>query len=82
MFTQWMKVAAIAVGCAIGCDGASFVTVSDGSFSDDGQPFHFAGTNNYYLAYKSNTMIDDALQDASSMGLKVGSSSRRHDGFS
>ncbi|MEY3896295.1 MAG: hypothetical protein RLZZ214_1815, partial [Verrucomicrobiota bacterium] len=71
MFAKWMKIAATAVGCAMGCAGASFVTVSGDSFADGGHPFHFAGTNNYYLAYKSNTMIDDVLLDASSMGLKV-----------
>lgn len=36
-----------------------------------GQPFRFAGTNNYYLHYKSHYMIDSMLNDARQMGLLV-----------
>lgn len=31
----------------------------------------FLGTNNYYLHYKSHKMIDDVLEDAKKMKLKV-----------
>lgn len=50
---------------------AGFVSRQGTSFVLDGQPFRFGGTNNYYLHYKSNLMVDDALNDAQSMNLKV-----------
>ena len=68
---NWLRHTAILVGCATGGVQATFVTVAGSDFSDGAAPFHFAGTNNYYLAYKSNTMIDDVLQDSAAMGLKV-----------
>jgi mannan endo-1,4-beta-mannosidase len=37
----------------------------------NGQPFCFAGTNNYYLTYKSHKMVDDVLETTKAMGLKV-----------
>lgn len=40
-------------------------------FIDDGRPFCFAGTNNYYLNFKSPAMVDDVLEQASAMGLAV-----------
>lgn len=48
-----------------------FVTTKSNYFILDGKPFYFAGTNNYYLAYSSNAMIDDVLNDAKAMNLKV-----------
>jgi mannan endo-1,4-beta-mannosidase len=41
------------------------------SFVLDGEPFCFAGTNNYYLIYKSRKMVDDVLETTKNMGLKV-----------
>ncbi len=41
------------------------------SFVLDGAPFCFAGTNNYYLTYKSHKMVDDVLGATKSLGLKV-----------
>ena len=49
----------------------SFVTTRDGGFLLDGAPFRFGGTNCYYLHQQSHYMIDNALDDASAMGLPV-----------
>lgn len=52
----------------------SSVTASssaDAHFVLDGRPFCFAGTNNYYLTYKSRRMVDDVFGRARAMGLKV-----------
>ena len=42
-----------------------------GYFVFDGKPFCFAGTNNYYLTFKSHRMTDDVLMQAKAMGLKL-----------
>lgn len=36
-----------------------------------GRPFRYAGTNCYYLHYKSHYMVDSVLNDAAAMGLRV-----------
>ena len=41
------------------------------NFELDGEPFCFLGANNYYLAYKPRPMVDDVLESASVMGVKV-----------
>jgi len=41
------------------------------NFEVDGAPLCFVGANNYYLAYKPKPMVDDVLQSAASMGIKV-----------
>ena len=51
--------------------GASFITVEDGKFKDNGEDFRFIGTNNYYLHYKDKTMIEDAIQSAALGGFNV-----------
>ena len=50
-----------------------FVVSRDGFFyeGDSEDPFKFLGTNNYTLHYKSDAMIDDAIQQAADMGIKV-----------
>ncbi|MCX7772649.1 MAG: cellulase family glycosylhydrolase [Clostridia bacterium] len=56
------------------CGAASkidFVTVKDGQLFYQGKAFRFMGTNNYYLHYESNAMIDDVIHNAKEMGLKV-----------
>ena len=37
----------------------------------DGKPFEFVGTNNYYLGYKSQLMVDDVLSTAAANGFNV-----------
>jgi len=37
----------------------------------NGSPFYFAGTNNYYMHYKSQFMVDDIYASMASMNLKV-----------
>jgi len=41
------------------------------NFELDGAPFCFVGANNYYLAYKPHAMVDDVLESARAMGVKV-----------
>lgn len=41
------------------------------TFLLDGEPLCFAGSNNYYLIWKSEAMIDSVLQNAKAMGLTV-----------
>lgn len=49
----------------------SFVKQEGGQLTLNKQPFRFGGTNNYYMHYKSNEAIDDVLNNAADMGLKV-----------
>ena len=37
----------------------------------DGSPFYYAGTNCYYLTFKSQEAVDSVFKDAEAMGLKV-----------
>ncbi|HYP14026.1 MAG TPA: cellulase family glycosylhydrolase [Bryobacteraceae bacterium] len=48
-----------------------FVRVSGPDFIYQGNPFRFAGTNNYYLMYASQFMIDDALKAAADNRMRV-----------
>jgi mannan endo-1,4-beta-mannosidase len=49
----------------------TFVSRSGASFDLNGQAFRFGGTNNYYLHYSSQLMVNDVFDDAQSMGLTV-----------
>ncbi|HET9137976.1 cellulose binding domain-containing protein [Actinophytocola sp.] len=51
--------------------GPVFVTRNGAGFDLGGQPFRFGGTNNYYLHYKSQLMVDDVFSDAVAMNIKV-----------
>jgi mannan endo-1,4-beta-mannosidase len=37
----------------------------------NGKPFNFVGTNNYYLMYSSQTMVDDVMTTAAANGFNV-----------
>jgi mannan endo-1,4-beta-mannosidase len=61
-----VPVVAESVGQASG-----FVTRQGKDFRLDGRPFRFAGSNNYYLMYKSPLMVDDVFADARAAGFTV-----------
>jgi mannan endo-1,4-beta-mannosidase len=68
--------AAPATGFATGTDGTSpvrtgFVTRQGSDLRLDGRTFRFAGSNNYYLMYRSPAMVDDVLADAAGAGFNV-----------
>lgn len=46
-------------------------TMPGGVFLLDGRPLCFLGSNNYYLIYKSRYMVDDVLDTAKTMGIRV-----------
>lgn len=50
---------------------SGFVATNGNYFVLDGKLFYFQGANNYYLNYAPNYMIDDVLNDAAAMNLKV-----------
>ncbi|MEV4494033.1 cellulase family glycosylhydrolase [Micromonospora coxensis] len=57
--------------------GGGFVVRKGDQLFLDGRPFRFAGTNNYYLEYKSRAMVDDVFADATAARFTV----LRHWGF-
>ncbi len=52
-------------------DKPGFVGISHTNFTLNHGVLFFAGTNNYYLHYNSHFMIDNVLQNAVAMGLRV-----------
>lgn len=50
---------------------AQFVTAKAGKLQLAGKAYEFAGTNNYYLGYKSQQMVDAVLDDAAAAGFDV-----------
>jgi mannan endo-1,4-beta-mannosidase len=51
--------------------GHGFVTRQGKDLKLDGKAFRFAGSNNYYLMYKSALMVDDVFADARAAGFTV-----------
>jgi mannan endo-1,4-beta-mannosidase len=51
--------------------GPGFVTRQGKDLRLDGKEFRFAGSNNYYLMYKSRLMVDDVFADAQAAGFTV-----------
>jgi mannan endo-1,4-beta-mannosidase len=51
--------------------GNEYVRRAGPSLRLHGRVFRFAGTNNYYLMYKSQFMVDDVLTQAAAHGFKV-----------
>lgn len=52
-------------------DVDGFVSVNGTRFYLDGKPFYFSGTNNYYLFYKPWDQVEEVLDDAKAMNLRV-----------
>lgn len=71
----WLGLLACSVsaGCASAPARSAFDLAKNRAtnFELDGQPFCFVGANNYYLAYKPRPMVDDVLEAAHAMGVRV-----------
>ncbi|MCI0396853.1 MAG: cellulase family glycosylhydrolase [Chloroflexi bacterium] len=65
-----LSLAAVATAQA-GNNGSDFVKRSGAELRLHGRVFRFAGTNNYYLMYKSQFMVDDVLETAAANGFTV-----------
>src|SRR5262245_44505349 len=50
---------------------SGFVQRSGAQFMLNGQPFTFGGSNNYYVMYSPQNMVDELLQNAVDMRLRV-----------
>ncbi len=48
-----------------------FVYTKGTQFMCDGSPYYYAGTNCYYLTFKPSIAVDNVIEDAADMGLKV-----------
>lgn len=48
-----------------------FVYAQGTKFMCDGSPYYYGGTNCYYLIYKSKTEVNNVIEDAAKMGIKV-----------
>ncbi|MGN0610847.1 MAG: CIA30 family protein, partial [Ruminiclostridium sp.] len=51
--------------------GSGFAYTNGTRFMVDGSPYYYAGTNCYYLTFKSQSSVDNVFDDAEAMGLKV-----------
>jgi mannan endo-1,4-beta-mannosidase len=63
----------VPASAATGTDqaGFGFVTRQGKDLRLDNKPFRFAGSNNYYLMYKSRLMVDDVFARAQAAGFNV-----------
>ncbi len=52
-------------------DVDGFVSVNGTRFYLYGEPFYFSGTNNYYLFYRPWNQVEEVLDDAKAMDLRV-----------
>jgi mannan endo-1,4-beta-mannosidase len=78
MVGRLFAVLALLVGMGVAAPAApaeaepgGFVVRKGKNLSLDGREFRFAGTNNYYLMYKSQLMVDDVFADAQAAGFTV-----------
>lgn len=67
----WLVSALLCAGCAQAPARAPSGPAGAPGFELEGQPFCFAGTNNYYAIYKPKPMVDDLLDAARALDLKV-----------
>ena len=79
----WSRAILLGVACSSAGCAASSARALDASnttdasqrpgatFEVDGAPLCFIGTNNYYLAYSPKPMVDEVLESARAMGVKV-----------
>jgi mannan endo-1,4-beta-mannosidase len=66
-----LVVGAVPAAAGQGPDRPGFVERRGADLRLDGKTFRFAGTNNYYLMYKSPLMVDDVFADAQRAGFNV-----------
>jgi mannan endo-1,4-beta-mannosidase len=66
-----MPYSAVPVSADQDTAGNLFVKQAGPELRLNGKIFRFAGTNNYYLMYKSRFMVDDVLQAAAGSGFSV-----------
>lgn len=72
-----VSIALLAAGFGTGCASVQAHAPVDlarnpvGQFELEGEPFCFVGANNYYLSYAPRPMVDDVLDSARAMGVKV-----------
>ena len=59
------------ISVASAAQGSDFVKQAGPELRLHGKPFRFAGSNNYYLMYKSQFMVDDVLTRAAAQGFRV-----------
>jgi mannan endo-1,4-beta-mannosidase len=69
---EWLVV--LSLGALAGCVNTpprAPLTAAEARFELAGRPFCFAGSNNYYAIYKPRPMVDDLMDSAQQLGLKV-----------
>ena len=69
--TMASGVSGVATASAEDDNRNGFVSTNGTQFMVDGSTFYYAGTNNYYVNFKPQYDVDQVMEDASAMGLKV-----------